>query len=123
MHMFLSFVGLTYLFVWPTNLKHDSSQDMPALQPRVRLRRLRQRKDSGNWHAKPDFGRGAFQMFKLAWPSHGIVCRHADTAPAFWFRLDAVRESNAAAFSYQSQAFSERLTGSEHERRIDALRR
>ena len=96
---------------------------MPAFQACVRIRRLRQRKDSGNWHAKPDFGRGAFQVFKLAWPSHGIVCQHVDTARTFWFRLHAVGESNAAAFSYQSQAFFERLTGSEHERCINALRR
>src|ERR1700722_1557291 len=96
---------------------------MSAFQPRVRLCRLSQWIDGCDRHAQAAFRHCALKTCKLAWPSHGIICQQANSALTFWFRLHAVGESNAAAFSYQSQAFFERLTGSEHERCIDSLGR
>lgn len=74
----------------PATIPSAGATDTITIAPGLRIQFL------ANFTRK---NRGAFQMFKLAWPSYGIVCRPADTAPTFWFWLHAVGESNAPAFS------------------------
>src|SRR5256886_16828764 len=103
--------------------QRDLAEDVPALDPLLRLVRLRQREFRFDRH--PEFRRldGAVQPLELLDAGNGVVANDGKPGARPGFGLDSVGKGDVSARPYGVEATLECLAAGERQHRIDALRR
>ncbi len=102
--------------------EHDPAEDVPPLEPRVRLRRLRKRIDRRDRHAEPRLGYGALQPCEFVRTGHRVICAQANPAAAAELGLDAVGVHHPPTGTHEIEAPLECLATREGKGSIDPVR-
>ena len=96
--MLLSLRSLAQFFVTP-DLKHDTPEDMPLLQPFVSLVRFFERSDGSDVNAQPRRIHRVIHPLELPRIRLGVIRNALHLRRTFWLRLYPVRMRDAPAGS------------------------
>src|SRR2546429_5892656 len=103
--------------------QRDLAEDVPVLDPLLRLVRLRQREFRFDRHLEFRRLDGAVQPLELLDAGNGVVANDGKPGARPGFGLDSVGKGDVSARPYGVEATLECLAAAERQHRIDALRR